>query len=186
MAGPSDFIVFADESGDHGLERINADYPIFVLSCCVFSKEEYVGIVCPELQRFKLRWWPHDAVVLHTSQIKRQEPPFTFLKSQEKRTAFMDDLTKAIAACPFTLIAGVIHKQRLADHYKYPENPYSLALQFCMERVCGFLAGSRPTRCRNHLSRGEARAARGRGPRAGVSTRVRRQQPVGEASYLQR
>lgn len=32
MERPSDFLVFADESGDHSLGRINPDYPVFVLS----------------------------------------------------------------------------------------------------------------------------------------------------------
>ena len=36
MQPASSFIVFADESGDHGLTRINPNYPIFVLSCCIF------------------------------------------------------------------------------------------------------------------------------------------------------
>jgi uncharacterized protein DUF3800 len=58
MGSPSDYIVFADESGDHGLTVIDPQYPVFVLSCCVFDKTQYVENVCPELQRFKLRWWP--------------------------------------------------------------------------------------------------------------------------------
>ena len=31
----SDFIVFVDESGDHSLEVINPDYPVFVLAFCI-------------------------------------------------------------------------------------------------------------------------------------------------------
>ncbi len=27
----SDYIIYVDESGDHGLKNINKDYPIFVL-----------------------------------------------------------------------------------------------------------------------------------------------------------
>jgi len=88
----SDYIVFADESGDHSLTRVNRDYPVFALSFCVFRKADYVETVCPLLQRFKLRWWPHDAIVLHSSQIRRQERPFLFLKSIEKRDQFMADL----------------------------------------------------------------------------------------------
>lgn len=55
MGPASNFIVFADESGDHGLSRINPNYPIFVLSCCIFRKDDYIDRVCPALQRFKLR-----------------------------------------------------------------------------------------------------------------------------------
>ncbi len=134
----SDFIVFADESGDHSLAKINPDYPVFVLSFCIFRKTDYVESVCPLLQRFKLRWWAHDGVVLHSMRIKRQEFPFVFLKTLGKRERFMADLTDTLARCPFTIIAAVIDKVRLRNQYLQPENPYSLALKFCLERVHHF------------------------------------------------
>jgi hypothetical protein len=139
MGEPSDFIVFADESGDHGLARINPDYPVFVLSCCVFDKKEYVERVCPELQRFKLRWWPHDAVVLHSSQIRRHEPPFAFLASVERRERFMKDLAGTLQAAPFTLFSVAIDKVRLKERYAVSIDPYSLALRYCVELVVVFL-----------------------------------------------
>ncbi|MFZ1870475.1 MAG: DUF3800 domain-containing protein [Steroidobacteraceae bacterium] len=139
MRPASSFIVFADESGDHGLARINANYPIFVLSCCIFRKDEYIDRVCPALQRFKLRWWPHDAVVLHSAQIKRRAPPCGFLQEKDRRERFMSDLTRTLEDMPFALIAGVIHKERLKQRYSVPENPYALALKFCMERAYSYL-----------------------------------------------
>jgi hypothetical protein len=36
----SDFIIYVDESGDHSLESIDPDYPVFVLSFCIFRKSE--------------------------------------------------------------------------------------------------------------------------------------------------
>ena len=101
------------QSGDHSLAKINRDYPVFVLSFCIFSKADYMETVCPLLQRFKMRWWPHDGFVLHSARIKRQQSPFTFLKSCDKREQFMADLTQTLSNCPFTLIAGVIDKMRL-------------------------------------------------------------------------
>ncbi|HEX7760663.1 MAG TPA: DUF3800 domain-containing protein [Caulobacteraceae bacterium] len=41
MAEFSDYIVFADESGDHGLEAYSADYPVFVLAFTLVHKEAY-------------------------------------------------------------------------------------------------------------------------------------------------
>ena len=35
----SDYIVYVDESGDHNLERINPEYPLFVLAFCIFEKK---------------------------------------------------------------------------------------------------------------------------------------------------
>src|SRR5262245_60179224 len=129
MEQSSEYIVFADESGDHGLATVNRDYPIFVLSCCVFEKGAYVGRVCPELQRFKLRWWLHDAVILHSSQIKRHEPPFSFLGSVATREKFMEDLADVLRTIPFTLFATAM--AQLKERYACSINPYDLALTRC-------------------------------------------------------
>jgi len=41
------YVVFEDESGDHSLTSINAEYPVFVLAFCVFEKERYADRVLP-------------------------------------------------------------------------------------------------------------------------------------------
>ena len=33
-----DYLVFVDESGDHGLTAVNRDFPLFALAFCVFPK----------------------------------------------------------------------------------------------------------------------------------------------------
>lgn len=98
-----------------------------------------------------MRWWPHDAVVLHSYHIKRQDPPFSFLRSQQVRERFMEDLSATIATTPFTLIAGAIHKERLKRRYAAPDNPYSLALKFCVERVYGFLSDRGQAGAQTHI-----------------------------------
>ena len=39
----------------------------------------------------------------------------------------------------FTIVATVINKQKLAETYANPTNPYELALQYCMERAYLYL-----------------------------------------------
>ena len=41
----SDYVIFVDESGDHGLTSIDDNYPIFVLDFCIFEKDHYVNVV---------------------------------------------------------------------------------------------------------------------------------------------
>ena len=67
----SDYIVFADESGDHGLDKIDAGYPVFVLAFCIFRKQHYIDEVVPALQRLKVRHFGHDQVVLHERDIRK-------------------------------------------------------------------------------------------------------------------
>ncbi|MFY8140980.1 MAG: hypothetical protein ACOVMO_09690 [Caulobacter sp.] len=65
----SDYIVFADESGDHGLEAFEASYPLFVLAFAMVKKQTYVDAIVPSLQRAKLEFFGHDQVVFHERDI---------------------------------------------------------------------------------------------------------------------
>jgi len=61
----SDFIIYVDESGDHSLTSIDPEYPIFVLSFCIFRKEDYTQRVAPAIRELKFATFGHDMVVLH-------------------------------------------------------------------------------------------------------------------------
>jgi len=100
----------------------------------VFSKTQYTSDLVPDLLTFKHRWFGHEATVLHAHEIRKAEGEFKFLFKREVREAFMDGINAMMTRAPFTLIASAIHKQRLAGRYHAPENPYSLALGFCLER----------------------------------------------------
>ena len=43
----SDYIVFVDESGDHSLDVINPQYPVFVLAFCILPCKAYVEQITP-------------------------------------------------------------------------------------------------------------------------------------------
>ena len=134
-----DYVIYVDESGDHSLTSIDNGYPIFVLDFCVFRKEDYANVIVPRVQTFKFKHFGHDIVVLHEKDIRKQNWPFSFLSIKLKQEVFMKDLNKLIDEADFTIIATVIDKQRLADKYITPENPYELGLKFCMERAFAFL-----------------------------------------------
>ena len=131
----SDFIVYVDESGDHGLESIDRNFPVFVLAFCVFRKEDYAGSVAPAIQRFKFRHFGHDMAILHETDIRKDRGHFRFLKSKEVKEAFLGELSDMLAEAPFTLICTVIDKPSLKRHYGNPRNPYHIALGYGLERV---------------------------------------------------
>ncbi len=37
----SHYVVYVDESGDHSLASIDAEFPVFVLALCIFNKRHY-------------------------------------------------------------------------------------------------------------------------------------------------
>lgn len=134
-----DYLVFVDESGDHGLVSIDPDYPVFVLDFCIVRKDHYANFVTPKLQEFKFTHFGHDLVILHEHDIRKKKPPFKFLENRKKTGIFMEDLSRLIDEADFTIIAAVIDKRQHAATYKRPINPYDLALRLCMERTYLFL-----------------------------------------------
>jgi hypothetical protein len=128
-----DSIVYVDESGDHG--PVSPEYPIFVLAFCIFEKKRYVDEVSCEMQRLKLEYFGHDAVVLHERDIRKASGPFKILQDPTVRARFMEDLNDLVEGASFTLIASAIRKDRLSVAYTWPENPYHLAMTFGLERI---------------------------------------------------
>lgn len=135
----SDYMVYVDESGDHSLTSINPQNPVFVLTFCVFRKDAYRTEMVPAVQALKFKYWGHDGVVLHGHEIRKSQGDFSILLNASVRAPFMDDMNYLVSAAPVTLIAAAIDKQRLTARYYRPDNPYAIALTFCMERLQRFL-----------------------------------------------
>ena len=81
----SDYVIYVDESGDHSLQPVDRNYPIFVLDFCIFQKTSFANVLVPKVQAFKFAHFGHDIVVLHERDIRKQLPPFVFLKDRQKR-----------------------------------------------------------------------------------------------------
>lgn len=83
MSDFSDYIFYADESGDHSLVRIDATYPVFVLCLCGFNKSYYLRRIVPAIQSLKFKWFGHDSAILHERDIRKKRPPFEFLNNPD-------------------------------------------------------------------------------------------------------
>lgn len=127
----SKYVVYVDESGDHGLESVDPNYPLFVLAFCVFHKKHYIHEVVPALEEFKFKHFGHDLVVLHENDIRKEKGEFRF-PSRAAKIQFLDELTSIIGEKNFILISCVIDKRRLKEK---SSNPYHLALGFCLETL---------------------------------------------------
>lgn len=157
-----DFIIYVDESGDHSLASIDPDYPVFVLSFCIFRKADYVEKVVPQIQALKFKWFGHDLVVLHENEIVRRKGRFTFLQFDGLRHRFLTDVNDIIAEAPVTVVSAVIRKEALLRRYARPQNPYQLALLFCLEKAHAFLTLEGAASDRTHVIC-EARSPRASG-----------------------
>ncbi len=140
LQGTSRYIAFLDECGDHSLEKIDQDFPLFVLSSVVVEREIYESKIIPGFNQLKLKYWDHEGVNLHSRDIRKAEGPFSILENAIRREQFLANLTSLIGDLPYTLfivgIDKIKHKEKYGDR---ATNPYELALTFTFERVLNFL-----------------------------------------------
>jgi hypothetical protein len=133
----SDYIVYVDESGDHGLIKIDLEHPVFTLVFCIFKKSDYADTV-KNIIDLKFKYFSSDMVVLHEMDIRRRKGVFKgFNKASQDN--LNNDLAQIVENNDFTLIATVIKKQELLNKYKEAENPYHIAMGYCLERLYHFL-----------------------------------------------
>lgn len=135
----SDYLIFVDESGDHGLTAINPENPVFVLAFCIFKKSDYITVVKQIITKLKLDFWGHDLAVLHNHEIRKSQGSFSFLFNEEIRPVFLGALNDAIENIPFSVIATAIDKRQLKRNFSDPGNPYLIAMGFCLEHAYTFL-----------------------------------------------
>lgn len=134
----SDYIVYVDESGDHSLTSIDESYPVFVLSFCVFQKENYARAVTPALRMLKFSTFGHDMVVLHEQDIRKKLGAFKLL-GKEQREAFLEKLNVLVSETEFTLIAAVIDKYKIKKQAAKDTHAYHLAMQFGLKKLYSLL-----------------------------------------------
>lgn len=129
-----DYIVFVDESGDQSLKSVNANYPVFVLSFCIFEKTHYYTHVVPEILRFKFDFFGSDIPILHEREIRKREGDFNILMRDDIRSEFFDRLNQIMVESEYTVVSSLIDKRKYS-HFNAPDNPYSIGTQFGVERV---------------------------------------------------
>ena len=139
MTEKGDYIVYIDESGDHSIDHINEEYPLFALSLCCFEVEEYINNIVPKIQGFKFQYFGHDQIILHETDIRKNRNGFEILRTNERfRKKFLNDLSNVINTSDFNIFSSVIDKNKLRKKYKYPMNPYHLCLRFGLEKLNDF------------------------------------------------
>jgi hypothetical protein len=133
------FVVYVDESGDHGMQTVDRNYPMFVLAFCIFHKRYYSERVVPALQKFKFNHFGHDLAILHEHEIRKETGDFNFFVNREHKNNFLGELTDIIEASNFILISCAIDKDALKRKESAPPNPYHLAWGICLEALYEFL-----------------------------------------------
>jgi hypothetical protein len=134
----NEFLLFADESGDHLLRPNVLEFPLFVLAFCIVKRRHYADYIVPELLRIKLKYFQDSHIVFHERDIRKASGGFEFLTNTVTREAFLNDMNYFLERAEFRVIASVIRKDRLQRIYDDPDNPYTIGTGFCIERLLFF------------------------------------------------
>ncbi len=136
-------VVYFDEVGNPTLDATDRDFPVFALAFFVCDSACYLNEVIPRVQRLKFDWWGHEGVILHSRDIRKQIGDFAFLADPQVRPAFYGALNDVMTACDYSLLGVAIRKDLHIAQYRYPADPYDLALLFAMERLVSVLEDHR-------------------------------------------
>lgn len=138
--GISKFIAFFDECGDHSLEKIDPDFPIFILSTVIVERESYISTITPAVTRLKMKYWDHEGINLHSREIRKKHGPFNILEAKDVREAFIEDISSLMEELPYTLFLTAIDKNKHKHRYGTEAwNPYEFSLSLTFERILCFM-----------------------------------------------
>jgi len=138
--GSSRFVAFLDECGDHSMTSIDDDFPLFVLATVIVERRTYIEDILPRINSFKLSYWDHEGVNLHSRDIRKSEGPFSILQNPRRRERFLSGLSTLMERLPYWLLIVGINKRGHIERYaERARNPYELAMTFTFERIVHFL-----------------------------------------------
>lgn len=130
-------LLFLDESGDHSLEVIDHDYPVFVLGGVIVDRSYYRNEMVPMVEQFKLEHFGNLDVILHTTDIVRARNGFERLIGQDVRERFYDALNQLMTNLEYSVIACAIKKDVHVERYgDRATDPYEYCLKIVVERFC--------------------------------------------------
>jgi hypothetical protein len=129
------YIFFIDESGDHGLTKVDTDFPVFLLCGVLLNEEDYEAIRM-SINALKNSIWGSKEVIFHSRDIRKCEKEFQKLFDLELKAKFYEELNKIIACSPYTIIASAIQKDRFIEQFgKLQDDVYEVALSFVIEQA---------------------------------------------------
>jgi len=72
------YCLYIDESGDHGLVNLDANFPVFLLCGMLVAEDSYVAMR-DEVNTIKRSFWGNKTVILHSRDIRKCQKEFQIL-----------------------------------------------------------------------------------------------------------
>ena len=133
------YFLFIDESGDHGLKNIDPNFPVFVLSGCIFSELDYVEFNS-KFNQLKSLIWNSEHVIFHSRDIRKCNNEFQVLFDLAKKELFYKELNDIIINSKFNILSSAIQKEKYIKEFGKLGDVYSISLSFIIESTMYYLA----------------------------------------------
>lgn len=131
----TEYNLFMDESGDHGLTTIVPEFPVFLLCGVLVSQSDYETIKT-SMNAIKSEHWDDKKVIFHSRDIRKQEKEFVKLFDMDVKQKFYNGINQIITDGDYTIIASGVRKDRYIKTYgKLSNDVYELSLSFIIERT---------------------------------------------------
>lgn len=133
------YFLFLDESGDHGLNNIDPQFPVFVLSGILLTEDSYESLKA-EAGKIKQKFWGHKKVIFHSRNIRKCENEFTILFDNEIKGDFYEAINNLVGNSNYSIITSAIKKDNYIKRYgRLSDDVYEVALSFILERAIFYL-----------------------------------------------
>ena len=119
----SRYVIFADESGDHGLNALSHSRA-FVSAFVIFDREVYEKIAVPTFKDFKRRFFGDVLTPLHEREIRKGEGAFRTLSGAAHRERAFEDLRVILHHLPYWIVAVGIDKDQFTPNPDSKGSPY--------------------------------------------------------------
>lgn len=138
-------MVYLDETGDHNMDKIAPEYPVFGVIMVIVDTDTYVHTIIPAFCKMKIALWGHEGVILHSYDIRKKQKQFALLNNSARFEQFIAQVNPLMEV-EYNLIGAFIR----TDHHKAryganAGNPYHLSLVFALERLTPLLEAHRQT-----------------------------------------
>lgn len=129
------YYFFLDETGDHGLNYVDKNFPLFLLCGCLI-RENYLKDMEGKVNAFKQRYFKTNSVILHSRNIRKCEGAFQVLFDLKLKASFYDDINSIFKEGEYLIIGSSVDKEEHMKRYgKGAKDPYALSLSFILERL---------------------------------------------------
>ena len=89
------YYLYIDESGDHGLTKVNPLYPIFTL-CGIVVSEPDNSLLCNEFNKIKFEFWKSIDIIFHSNKIRRCDGKFQIFLDDNVKNEFYNKLNNVV------------------------------------------------------------------------------------------